>query len=203
MPLKPFSSRKNAPKGYCYRELYDKFLPFIEKNLRWHKDVLFDVFLMPNTINIIMTMKRRPFFLSLFALTMLLGCSKDDVNTVILRSVEYQLSSVDGSGVTGTATFTEDSNKTTEVLIELTGTTTSVHPAFLRYNASAEGGPVALTLKSCECSVGHTVVSKLDDGTPISYDGLLKLDGHIAIHKSPTEMGTIVATANIGANGQQ
>jgi hypothetical protein len=165
--------------------------------------MIFDVFLMPNTININMTMKKRPFILTIFALTMLLGCSKDDVNTVILRSVEYQLSSVDGSGVTGKATFTEDSNRTTEILIELTGTSTKIHPAYLHYNTAAEGGPIALTLKVCECSVGHTVVSKLDDGTPISYDGLLKLDGHIAIHKSPTEVGTIVAAANVGANGQQ
>ncbi len=148
-------------------------------------------------------MKKRPVIITIFALTLLFGCSKDDVNTVILRQVEYQLTSVDGSGVTGKATFTEDANKTTEILIELTGTSTKIHPAYLHYNTAAEGGPKAMTLKVCECSVGHTVVSKLDDGTPITYDGLLKLDGHIGIHKSPSEIGTLVATANIGANAQQ
>src|SRR5690606_7720552 len=128
------------------------------------------------------------------------GCSKDDVNTVILRSTEYQLTSANGSGITGKATFTEDNNGTTSILIELDNTDTETHPSYIRFNGDSEGGPVAITLKACTCSVGTTVVTKLDDGTPINYDGLLKLDGHISIHESRNQMDLIVATANIGRN---
>lgn len=145
-------------------------------------------------------MKSSPYFFITIAFVMLTACKKDDVNTVILRSTEYQLVPVAGSNVTGTATFTEDSNKATEVLIELTGSSTATHPAYIRFNSGSEGGTIALTLKACECAVSHTVVSKLDDGTTISYDGLLKLDGHISIHESAADMGTIVAVADIGAN---
>jgi hypothetical protein len=40
----------------------------------------------------------------------------------------------------------------------------------------------------------------LDDGTPIDFDGLLVLDGHVSIKESPTESDAVVATANIGLN---
>ncbi|MFK5974589.1 MAG: hypothetical protein QM485_15085 [Flavobacteriaceae bacterium] len=136
----------------------------------------------------------------LLAFLIFSSCKKDDVDTVILRSTEYQLSNVGGSGVTGTATFTEDSNGTTEVLIELEGSSTAENPAFIRFNSASEGGSIALTLKSCECSVSHTVVSKLDDGTTISYDGLLKLDGHVSIHGGENNSEIIVSVTNIGAN---
>jgi hypothetical protein len=147
-----------------------------------------------------MKMTRSPYLILVFAIILFTGCSKDEESPVLPKSTEYQLTSMNDSGVTGKATFTDDGQGKTEVLIELTGTTTAVHPADIRFNSAEEGGPVALTLKSCECSVGHTVVTKLDTGTPISYAGLLKLDGHISIHESPGNMGTIVAVANIGLN---
>ena len=140
-------------------------------------------------------MKRFPYLL--LVLIIFTNCKKDDVDSVLLQSTVYQLNAVDGSGVTGKATFTEDSNGTTEVLIELTGSTTSDNPAFIRFNSTTEGGTIALTLTSCTCSVSHTVVSKLDGGTSISYDGLLKLDGHISIHDGTN---TIVSVADIGSN---
>ena len=145
-------------------------------------------------------MKSSPYVVVVLALLIFSGCKKDDVNTVILRSTEYQLSDIDGSGVTGIATFTEDSNGTTEVLIELIGSSTAKNPAFIRFNSASEGGSIALTLTSCECSVSHTVVSKLDDGTTISYDGLLKLDGHVSIHGGENNSEIIVSVTNIGAN---
>ncbi len=145
---------------------------------------------------------KRSSLLILACLTVIIsGCSKDDVSSVILSRVDYDIVDTNGQSI-GTATFTEDSNKATEVLIELTGSSTSTHPAFIRYNSAAEGGPVALTLKACECSVSHTVVSKLDNGPSITFDGLLILDGHISIQQSATDP-TVIATANIGSNSNQ
>lgn len=145
-------------------------------------------------------MKSSPYFLLVLSLVFLTGCKSDDISSVILRSVEYRLTAVGGSNVTGTATFTEDNNGKTEVLIQLDdGSSTLVHPAYIRFNSADEGGAIALTLEACECAVSRTTVSKLDSGTPISYDDLLKLDGHISIHESPTDM-TVISVADVGEN---
>ncbi len=148
-----------------------------------------------------MIMKKSSSLLLVLAFALILGsCKKDSVDTVILQSKVYQLNAMAGSNITGTATFTEDSEGKTTVLIELEGTNTTEHPAFIRYNDASEGGPVAITLNECTCSVSETVVSKLDGGASINYDGLLKLDGHITIHESPEDLETIVSVANIGSN---
>lgn len=145
-------------------------------------------------------MKRSPYFLLLMVFILSYGCKKDDVTGLILHSVEFPIVSVGDSNVQGMATFTEDTNGTTEVLIQLDGTSTSVYPAFIRFNDANEGGSVALTLTSCECNVSHTVVTKLDNGNAISYDDLIILNGHISIHLSSSNLETIVAVANIGSN---
>ena len=148
-----------------------------------------------------MIMKKSSSLLLIIACVLILGgCKKDNVDTVILQSKVYQLNAMSGSNITGTATFTEDDQGKTTVLIELDGSNTTEHPAFIRYNNASDGGPVAITLKKCTCSVSETVVSKLDGGASINFDGLLKLDGHITIHESPEDLETIVAFANIGSN---
>jgi hypothetical protein len=43
------------------------------------------------------------------------------------------------------------------------------------------------------------VVTQLDDGTPIDFDKLLNLDGHVRIEESSTSPD-IVAIADIGKN---
>ena len=148
-----------------------------------------------------MIMKKSSSLLLIIACVLVLGgCKKDNVDTVILQSKVYQLNAVAGSNITGTATFTEDNEGKTTVLIELEGSNTTEHPAYIRYKSASEGGPIAITLKKCTCSISETVVSKLDGGASINYDGLLKLDGHIAIYESPEDLETIVSVANIGSN---
>ncbi|WP_343486270.1 hypothetical protein [Allomuricauda sp. d1] len=145
-------------------------------------------------------MKSSPYSLMALVLLVFIGCKSDDIDSVILQSTEYRLNAVNGSGITGTATFTQDSNGSTEVLIQLDdGSSTAIHPAFIRFNNANEGGAVALTLEACECAVSRTAVTELDTGTAISYDDLLTLDGHISIHESPTDM-TVISVADIGAN---
>lgn len=150
-------------------------------------------------------MKKNTPFLLLLSFVLILGaCKKDDDSTNedsdILQSKVYQLQAMGGSSITGTATFTEDIDGKTTVLIKLEGSNTTEHPAFIRYNKASEGGSVAITLKECTCSVSETVVSMLDNGESINYDGLVALDGHISIHGSPQDLETIVSVANIGVN---
>ena len=146
-------------------------------------------------------MKKPPYLLIAFALVALIGCGKDDVSAVVLQSTAYRLEAVGDQGITGTVTFTEDSEGKTEVLVELDdGSSVAVHPAYIRFNSLEEGGAVALTLNPCECAISRTTVSQLDVGTSISYDGLLRLDGHVSIHNTPDDY-TVISGADIGANG--
>ncbi len=146
-------------------------------------------------------MKSSPFFITTLALILTTSsCKEDDISSVILQSIEYRLEAVGPNGITGTVTFTEDTDGKTEVLVELDdGSSVAVHPAYIRFNSLDEGGEVALTLNPCECQISRTTVSRLDVGTPISYDGLVILDGHVSIHNSPDDY-TVISAANIGLN---
>ncbi|MGB5781084.1 MAG: hypothetical protein WBM42_04370, partial [Eudoraea sp.] len=67
------------------------------------------------------------------------------------------------------------------------------------FNSAVEGGPIAITLEPCTCAVSTTVVTQLDDGTPIDFDKLLNLDGHVSIQNSPSN-DEIIAVVDIGIN---
>ena len=143
-------------------------------------------------------MKSSLTFLTLVCTLIFTSCSKDDVaKAVILQSVEYQIYDVSGSNVTGKATFTQEDNGSTHVLIALNGSDTSTNPAFIHFNSAAEGGAIAITLSVCKCSISDTTITKLDNGNTITYEGLLDLNGHITIRDGN---GSIIAVADIGAN---
>ena len=150
-------------------------------------------------------MKKAPYFLLFIALTILSSCGKDDnieptgVNEIIVDQIDYNLIAVNNSGITGKATFTRDSNDNTTILIELVNTNTDEHPAYVNFNSAVEGGPVAITLEPCTCAISTTVVTQLDDGTPIDFDKLLNLDGHVSIQNSPSN-DEIIAVVDIGIN---
>ena len=152
-----------------------------------------------------MKMKKAPFYLLLITLTILSSCGKDDnieptgINEIIVDQIDYALSAVNGSGITGKATLTRDSNDNTTILIELENTNTEEHPAYVRFNSAAEGGPIAITLEPCTCAVSTTVVTQLDDGTSINFDKLLNLDGHVSIQDSPSNPA-VVSAVDIGSN---
>lgn len=129
------------------------------------------------------------------------SCKKDDVVTaVILQSTDYTIYDIASSGITGKATFTQEDNGSTHVLIELNGSDTSTNPAYIRFNSAADGGEVAITLEACTCSISNTTITNLDNGSPITYEGLLNLNGHITIHDGDDNKSPIIAVADIGSN---
>ena len=143
-------------------------------------------------------MKSSLTFLTLVCALIFASCNKDDVEeAVILQSVDYPIFDVSGSNISGTATFTQEDNGSTHVLIELEGASTSTNPAFIHFNNAADGGDVAITLVACECSISNTTVTHFDIGNPITYEGLINLDGHITIRD---ENNNIVSVADIGSN---
>ncbi len=151
-------------------------------------------------------MKLAPYFVMFIALTVLSSCGSDDsieptgINEIIVDEQVYNLMAVNGSGITGTVTFTRDSNSNTTILIELANTNTDEHPASVHLNSAAEGGPIIITLEPCTCLVSTTVVTQLLDGTPIDFDKLLNLDGHVSIQESIANPDVLVAIVDIGIN---
>ncbi len=138
----------------------------------------------------------------LLAVTVIFSsCNKDDAaKAVILQSAEYSIYDIANYGITGKVTFTQEDNGSTHVLIELEGAYTIENPAYVRFNSAAEGGSVAITLTACQCAVSNTIITKLDNGNPITYEGLLNLNGHVTIHNGIGTQAPIVAVADIGSN---
>jgi len=164
-------------------------------------------------------MKNLTIFLSLFLLVFSIGCSDSedaDVNNPNIPNtpegenpapeipddperVDYELASVNDSGVTGFASFIPNEDGTTTVYIDLENASQGIHPASINFGNADEGGTVAITLNECECEISETVVTQYDNGTPVTFLELVTFDGHLLIYESPSD-ATVIANTNIGSN---
>lgn len=118
-------------------------------------------------------------------------------------NITYTLNSVAVESISGEAKFIENKDNSVTIELELSNTPAGgQHPAHIHFNTAAEGGAIALTLGVVDGSTGKSsiTVSALDDGTAITYDGLLAFNGYINVHLSADELGTIVAQGDIGVN---
>jgi len=135
---------------------------------------------------------------------MLFGCSDDDPAPQLSgESKVYQLSPVSNPAISGTVTFAKREDNATLITIQLNGTSSgATHPAHIHANAAAEGGAIILDLTPVNGSNGRseTVVEALNDGTEISYEQLLAIDGYINVHLSESDLATLVAQGDVGIN---
>jgi len=124
-------------------------------------------------------------------------------NELTGESVLYDLMSVDAPEISGTATFEERVNGTTQVTLSLVGTVAGgIHPAHIHENDAQTGGDIILSLTPVDGESGEsrTQVFELDNGTAITYEELLVIDGYINVHLSIDQLGTIIAQGNVGSN---
>lgn len=138
----------------------------------------------------------------LVACSLLAGCDDDD-DPQSQNETRYTLGELESSGVSGTVTFTKMDEATTRITIELTGTTEgNSHPAHIHAGNASTGGPIVLDFNPVDGATGtsETMVTMLNDGTPITYEELIAFDGHVNVHKSATELAVMIAQGNIGAN---
>jgi len=137
------------------------------------------------------------------------SCDKNDedpgpdppMETGNQKSFNIYLTSTQGPG--GAITFVELDDGTTKIEISLTGVTGAEdHPVHIHDNSGAKGGGIALSLENVDGSTGksETIVSVLDDGTPVSYNDLINFDGHLNVHMSESDLATIIAQGDIGPN---
>jgi hypothetical protein len=144
-------------------------------------------------------MKSLNFLFSLLTLVVFISCSNQE-DSIYLGSKVYQLQSVADPGLLGKLIISENSDGSSTVILELYGTSTEIHPTLIYHNSLMQGGSLAITLEPCGCVKSITVVTALDNGKEISYDELINFNGHIKVHKSETEMETILLQGDIGSN---
>lgn len=154
---------------------------------------------------LIKIMKKNIWFLSiaLLAGVLFLGACKDDDDKPVVLEQTYSLNELDNSGVSGDVTFRKIDNTSTLVIVQLTGTKAGdSHPAHIHANNALTGGPIVVNFNAVDGESGRseTTVTKLDDGTPITYEGLLQYNGHVNVHKSSSLITIMIAQGNIGAN---
>jgi hypothetical protein len=103
-------------------------------------------------------------------------------------------------GVSGTVTFWEYTQSQTVVTLELDEGATGAdvaHPAHIHANSASEGGGIEIYLTPIDGSGGGGTSARLVDRP---FEELATFNGHVNIHESVANLGTVVAQGNIGAN---
>ncbi|MGF1556201.1 CHRD domain-containing protein [Paucihalobacter sp.] len=139
------------------------------------------------------------------AMYCLVGCSDDDTEPQFTgESKQFELFSQSNPAISGIVTFATRDDGATLITIQLSGTSSGGnHPAHIHANTAAEGGGILIDLTSVDGASGRseTVVTALNDGTPVTYEELINdLDGYINVHLSPSDLATIIAQGDFGRN---
>ncbi len=140
--------------------------------------------------------------------------SADELNTLVAQgdvggnaltgeSVTYSLDSLAIPGIRGEATFLRRNNGLTLAVINLQNTPEGgIHPSHIHANTAAESGPIVISLNPVAGTSGlsKSSIRQFDDGTPVTYEQLLTYDGYLNVHRSSTDLTTLVVQGDIGQN---
>ena len=142
------------------------------------------------------------FFAVLFSLVMT-SCGDDDGENVTGNKVEYELEERSDSDVSGDVEFVELEDGRVQIEISLSGTKSGeTHPAHIHMNSAALGGNILVSLDAVDGATGSsvTIVDKDDNGNALTFAMIDGLDAYVNVHKSSSDLGTIVAQGDIGSN---
>ena len=147
---------------------------------------------------------------SLFLASMIffIGCKKDDPKAPQLPQLtginkQFTLFSKSNPAISGTVTFAKRDDDATLITVQLDGTSAGAsHPAHIHANTAAETGGIVLDLTAINGASGksETVVKTLKDGSAVTYDQLINLNGYVNVHLSGSDLATLVAQGDIGQN---
>jgi len=131
--------------------------------------------------------------------------AKGDIGAYALSGIETSVSvlSLTAESIKGDIRFSERINGETLVLVALSGTSEGMdHPVHIHANSVSESGSIIISLNNVDGATGlsETNVAQMDDGTPVMYNDIISLNGHLKIHQSETNFSTIVATGDVGQN---
>lgn len=127
--------------------------------------------------------------------------AQGDIGTNVLtgNNKVYTLTPVADPAVTGTATFAERKGGHTLVIVDIEGTQAdATHPSHIHANTIAEGGGIIIDLNAVDGATGmaRSTVREYNDGTAITYEELLNINGYLNVHSG----GTFVVQGDIGQN---
>ncbi|MGI9543833.1 MAG: hypothetical protein ACR2MX_11270 [Cyclobacteriaceae bacterium] len=140
---------------------------------------------------------------SFFVFTLLVACSEDESPSATGRSEAFELASINGNGVQGSVSFIERTDNVVQIDITISGTQQGdSHPAHIHFESVAEGGDIAISLNPIVGSSGTstTEVTALENGAPVTYQELINYDGHLNIHLSESDLGTLISQGDVGGN---
>ncbi len=150
----------------------------------------------------------KKFYFLLFVALIAASCDNDDDSLDVIpgestgNTTTYDLSAVADSDVSGTVTFSEKTDGSTDISILLSTPTEGSHPAHIHLNTAAEGGEIAIDLEAVDGPTRRSLtnVTQTNAGTAVSYDDLIDFDGYINVHASADDLGTLLAQGDIGQN---
>lgn len=133
--------------------------------------------------------------------TTFVACDKDDDdNLPDLRTKEYTLSPVNGSGVTGKVTVSENADRSFNVSIALDKSVKdTVHISHIHTGSIDAPGAVYIPLTSIT-GTGAAASSTTSNINTLIYDSLLTYNGYINVHYSASKVDSLIAQVNIGKN---
>ena len=142
--------------------------------------------------------------LLLASMIFFIGCKKDSPQPQLTgTNKQFKLFSKSNPAISGTVTFAKRDDNATLITVQLSGTSAGAsHPAHIHANTAAEGGSIILDLTAIDGASGksETVVKTLKDGTAITYEQFLIINGYVNVHLSGTDLGTLIAQGDIGQN---
>jgi Cu/Zn superoxide dismutase len=124
-------------------------------------------------------------------------------NELTGTKISYVLNEGALPGVSGSIEFAERVNESTLVTINLLGTVSgNIHPAHIHENNLATTGNIIVGLTAVDGGTGisKTQVAALVSGASVTYTDFLTINAYVNVHFSDTDLVTIVAEGNIGAN---
>ena len=133
-----------------------------------------------------------------------IGCKKEDPKPQLTGiNKQFKLFSKSNPAIGGTVTFAKRDDDATLITVQLNGTSAGAsHPAHIHANTAAESGGILLDLTAIDGASGksETVVKTLKDGSAITYDQLINLNGYVNVHLSSSDLATLIAQGDIGQN---
>ena len=133
------------------------------------------------------------------------ACQPNDaVSPYTGNQTTYALSAASQYPISGTVTFLERKDGAVTVSVKLTGTSSgTISPVHLHLgDIATPAAAVAALLNPVDGKTGisETRLAQLADETPVTYQGLIKLNACIKVHLSDVgpERDVILAAGNIG-----
>lgn len=140
----------------------------------------------------------------LVIIMLFVGCKKDGPMPQLTgMNKQFMLLSKSNPAISGTVTFAKRDDNATLITVQLNGTSAGAsHHAHIHANTAAETGGILLDLTAIDGASGksETVVKTLKDGSAITYDQLINLNGYVNVHLSSSDLATLIAQGDIGIN---